>query len=121
MGFSDPLEMSLGRPSSISFTKDELQQIIHSITAFNVVGAVLLFVITVAIWRRYFSPLSDFPGPFFASLTRLWYVKTIIDGDQNLQLHEQHKKHGPFVRLAPNEVSVVHPDAVKKSAPPTHE
>lgn len=80
----------------------------------NIVTAVLVLLVTTLAWRRYLSPLSGVPGPFWASVTRLWYVKLIIDGDQNVQLSRLHRKHGHFVRLAPNEVSVTHPEAVKK-------
>ncbi|KAI1852797.1 hypothetical protein JX266_002338 [Neoarthrinium moseri] len=76
--------------------------------------AFLLLLFTTAAWRRYLSPLSDLPGPFWASITRLWHVKVIIFGDQNVQLSRLHEKHGHFIRMAPNEVSVTHPDAVKK-------
>ncbi|KAI0142065.1 cytochrome P450 [Pestalotiopsis sp. NC0098] len=79
-----------------------------------IVTALLLLVVTVATWRRCFSPLSDLPGPFWASITRLWHVKIIIAGDQNLVLSRLHEKYGHFIRMAPGEVSVTHPDAVRK-------
>jgi hypothetical protein len=67
----------------------------------------------VLVWRRY-SQLWDVPGPFLASITRLWHIHRVVVGDQNLKLIELHKKHGHFVRVAPNEVSVSHPDGIKK-------
>ncbi|KAH9886115.1 cytochrome P450 [Xylariomycetidae sp. FL2044] len=76
--------------------------------------AALICLATVAVWRRYFSPLADIPGPFTASFTRLWHVKAIIGGKQNVRLCELHRQHGHFVRMAPNEVSVTHPDGVGK-------
>lgn len=75
---------------------------------------VVVLVLTIAAWRRFFSPLQHIPGPFWASVTRLWLLKIIINGDQNEQLQKIHEKYGKFVRVAPNEVSVTHPDAVKK-------
>lgn len=75
---------------------------------------VLVLVLTTAALRRFFSPLQHIPGPFWASVTRLWLLKIIINGDQNEQLQKIHEKYGKFVRVAPNEVSVTHPDAVKK-------
>lgn len=71
-----------------------------------------LFVF-IAIYRRYLSSLSTIPGPFWASVTRLWQVKHIIQGDQNLVSIALHEKHGHFFRIAPNEVSVSHPDGPK--------
>ncbi|KAH8594968.1 cytochrome P450 [Bisporella sp. PMI_857] len=71
---------------------------------------VVLFLITAAIWRRYFSPLSNIPGPFWASTTRLWHAYYIFNGDHNTHIIKLHEQHGHFVRIAPNEVSVSHPD-----------
>ncbi|KAH7231282.1 cytochrome P450 [Fusarium redolens] len=68
-----------------------------------------LSVVVIALHRRYFSDLSDVPGPFWASVTRLWHVWIILEGKQNLRLKALHRKHGQFVRIAPNEVSVCHP------------
>ncbi|KAG6366701.1 hypothetical protein INS49_000880 [Diaporthe citri] len=78
-------------------------------------AAVLIATVIVltVIRRRFFSPISSIPGPFLASITRLWHLRQIASGKQNLKLIEQHDKHGHFVRMAPNEVSVNHPDAVK--------
>lgn len=73
----------------------------------------LVLITSVALYRRYFAPLSGVPGPFWASVTRLWQVKHIFQGDQNLLAIALHKKHGHFVRIAPNEVSVSHPDGPK--------
>lgn len=82
--------------------------------ASQVVGSLLLAVLSILFWRRYLSPLRDIPGPSAASLTRLWHMKRILKGDQNLELIRLHEEHGHFVRIAPNEVSVSHPDALKK-------
>lgn len=73
-----------------------------------------LTILTVAIYRRYLSSNSDIPGPFWASITRFWHVKQVIGGQQNIRIWELHKELGPFVRIAPNEISVSHPDAPRK-------
>lgn len=70
----------------------------------------LLIIITVAVCRRYFSSLSQVPGPFWASITRLWHAYHISQGDHSTTLLALHEKYSHFVRIAPNEVSVSHPD-----------
>lgn len=80
----------------------------------NFLTGVLVLILTTAVWRRFCSPLKHIPGPFWASITRLWHVKIITDGKQNERLKSEHEKYGNFVRLAPDEISVTHPDAVKK-------
>lgn len=76
--------------------------------------ALAVLIITLLIYRRYFSPLSGIPGPFFASFSRLWHLHVTYLGNQNEKLAEAHKHYGPFVRLANNEISVSHPDAIRK-------
>ncbi|KAK7942902.1 cytochrome P450 [Apiospora aurea] len=65
--------------------------------------AASLFLVSVG--RRYQSPISHIPGPFLASFSRLWHLRQIWSGKQNLKLIEQHDHHGHFVRMAHNEVS----------------
>ena len=76
----------------------------------GLIAEITLLLTSIAIHRRYFSKLSDIPGPFWASITRFWHVWYILKGKQNLCLKALHEKHGHFVRIAPNEVSVSHPD-----------
>lgn len=77
-------------------------------------GCLVVVVLSICFWRRYVSSLRDVPGPLLASVTRLWHMRRILLGDQNLELSRLHDKHGHFVRIAPNEVSISHPDAIRK-------
>lgn len=73
--------------------------------------AVQLLVATFSIlaWRLYLSPLANIPGPFLASFSRLWHIRHILLGDQNLQLVRLHEKHGtannPSLSPPPNFVN----------------
>lgn len=53
-------------------------------------------IIAIIVWRKYFYTISDVPGPFFASFTRLWHLVQVHEGDQNLRMIELHDKHGRF-------------------------
>ncbi|KAK6074257.1 cytochrome p450 oxidoreductase [Seiridium cupressi] len=77
-------------------------------------ASILALLSSIVVYRRYFSSLSGIPGPFWASFSRIWHIWVTLQGNQNEQITEAHKRYGPFVRLANNEVSVSHPDAVKK-------
>lgn len=76
---------------------------------------VLIFVpiLTWIVYQRFFHPLAKIPGPFFASLTRLWITKHSWDGDMNTTIISLHKKYGPLVRTGPNELSVSDITAIK--------
>ncbi|KAL4796252.1 cytochrome P450 [Aspergillus venezuelensis] len=74
----------------------------------------VLVVVVRVLYRRYWSPIRDIPGPLFASFSSLWKVYHAWKGHSEEELIKLHKEHGYFVRVAENEVSVSHPDAVKQ-------
>lgn len=54
------------------------------------------YIITLAIYRLYFSPLARFPGPKLAGLT-LWYefYHDVVRGGQYVfKIDELHKQYG---------------------------
>lgn len=72
----------------------------------------ILYLLGRAVYNRYFHPLSRFPGPFWASITSLWYFQTIrLSKPHNVQ-HALHDKYGDFFRIGPNLLAVCHPDAI---------
>ena len=76
--------------------------------------AVIAVATSYTLYQRFFHPFASIPGPFWASLTRLWMTKHSWDGDMNTVMMALHAKHGPLVRVAPWEVSVADPNAIKK-------
>lgn len=71
-----------------------LQSSLAKSLSLQVFGLVVVGLFTLCVYRRYFSPISDIPGPFAASFTRLWHIKRILNGKQNLDLISLHDKHG---------------------------
>jgi hypothetical protein len=68
---------------------------------------------SVSIYRLFFNPLNKIPGPFFARLTKFDTVFRNAKLDGHHQLDRLHKKHGKFVRIGPNDLSVTHPDGAQ--------
>lgn len=73
----------------------------------------ILLLSSYIIYIRLFHPLSSIPGPFIASLTRLWMAKHAWDGDMHTTMIHLHSIHGPLVRTGANEISVADPTAIK--------
>ena len=63
--------------------------------------------------HRYASPLRKYPGPWLASCTRLWKFISTARGQSNHDHIDLHKRYGPIVRIAPNEVSIASPVAAR--------
>lgn len=58
----------------------------------------------------FFHPLSNYPGPRLAAATRLWYAWHCANGSLPFAIHELHLRYGDVVRVAPDELSYIHPD-----------
>ncbi|KAF8155951.1 cytochrome P450 monooxygenase [Crassisporium funariophilum] len=56
--------------------------------------------------------IRKYPGPFIAKFSDAWLGLVSKNGHRSEVVHEMHLKYGPFVRLAPNHVSIAEPDAL---------
>ncbi|KAJ4373940.1 hypothetical protein N0V83_002679 [Neocucurbitaria cava] len=63
------------------------------------------------IYRVYFHPLSRFPGPKFAAFTRIPHLHAIFTGSVHRYVGRLHDQYGDTVRISPDELSFVQPDA----------
>ena len=92
----------------------QVTQTIESIPIYFTIPLLLVtFLLGFILKRRYLSPLSRFPGPFWAGVTRWWLVRQIYKGDHEKTMLRLHRKYGPIVRISPFEVAISDPDAIK--------
>lgn len=73
----------------------------------------LTFVFFAFLIHRLSSPLRKLPGPglsLFTSAVLKWHE---LRGNRTRYIHALHLKHGPVVRIAPDEVALASPAAVK--------
>ncbi|KAI1760199.1 cytochrome P450 [Hypoxylon sp. FL1150] len=68
-----------------------------------------LFISFRFLCKRYISPLRDYPGPFLASCSRIWKLRSTASERTHLDHIALHRKYGPIVRIAPNELSFASP------------
>jgi hypothetical protein len=67
--------------------------------------SITLFIIAISsiliktIYNRYFHPLRRVPGPFWASLTRLWWIRVAVSGKQHIVHVQCHEKYGQSLGL----------------------
>jgi cytochrome P450 len=72
----------------------------------NFVASVSIALLSIAIYRVYLHPLAHIPGPFKAKLSSYWLYRISYHGIEASEIHKLHQKHGPVVRIAPNEVDI---------------
>ncbi|KAL9096203.1 MAG: hypothetical protein Q9165_001726 [Trypethelium subeluteriae] len=72
----------------------------------------LLFLLTIGLYRIYFHPLSHIPGPLISKLTSLWIYYHSYIGDEPALIDRLHQIYGPIVRVCPSEVDISDGDAL---------
>lgn len=78
------------------------------------VGGVLLLLAALYLASNYLTPgVFTVPGPLVAKFTNLWRFLDVANGHAEATLYKLHQKHGDYVRLGPNVVSVRDLDALK--------
>ncbi len=79
----------------------------------TILYGLLTTAVCVILKHRYFSPISDIPGPFLGTIGTFLQIWQVFKGRINYTLLQLHQKYGPFVRISYNEVSVSHPDSLR--------
>lgn len=82
----------------------------------NVLGLTMLMYRQVAgkiAYNIFFHPLRRYPGPKLWAATRLTWALAMQSGDYHQKLHTMHKRYGLIVRIAPDELSFIAPEAWK--------
>jgi benzoate 4-monooxygenase len=83
-------------------------------TAVLTLCALLVLKVAVSIiYIFFFHPLSKYPGPPLARISRLWSRIGNFQGRKSERIHEAHVRYGSVVRVGPNELSFSTPTAVQ--------
>ncbi|KAK4498607.1 hypothetical protein PRZ48_011266 [Zasmidium cellare] len=67
----------------------------------------ILCTFLYGIYNAFFHPLSKYPGPPLWTSYRLLYTIRNIQGVLPFRVLEFHRRYGPVVRIAPNELSFI--------------
>lgn len=67
---------------------------------------------SILVYRYFFHPLRRFPGPTLAKLSKLYHFRLCLRENNCIILAKWHARYGPIVRVGPNELSLMHPDAI---------
>ena len=67
---------------------------------------------SLIVYRAFFHPLNNFPGPYGARLSNFWLSAQLKDGRAYRKVAELHAEYGDFVRVGSSDLSITHPKAV---------
>ncbi|KAL6237522.1 putative sterigmatocystin biosynthesis P450 monooxygenase stcF [Aspergillus navahoensis] len=70
-------------------------------------------LLATAAYRLWLHPLRCYPGPRCWAVSRVPYLRSTIRGTIVRDIQRLHKQYGPVVRIAPDELSYITPDAAK--------
>ncbi|TKA34700.1 hypothetical protein B0A54_13300 [Friedmanniomyces endolithicus] len=76
-------------------------------------GASFLYTSLRLIYNVFLHPLRKYPGPLLWKAARLRWVIALQKGYLHRDLLDLHNKYGPVVRIAPDELSYIDPQAWK--------
>ncbi|KAL4802600.1 cytochrome P450 [Aspergillus unguis] len=70
--------------------------------------------LTICLIRRLRSPITKLPGPWYTRFTSLVLKYHEFTSNRRLYIHGLHKRYGPSVRIAPDEVSFASLEAIRE-------
>ncbi|PWW77094.1 cytochrome P450 [Tuber magnatum] len=79
----------------------------------SLLALILLPILVMIVYNRYYHPLSPFPGPFLASIWPGWQA---WENPGNVEDQEPllHERYGTIIRVSPNMISVADPECLKE-------
>nr|BAI44760.1 cytochrome P450 [Alternaria alternata]BAI44802.1 cytochrome P450 [Alternaria alternata] len=81
--------------------------------AWNVRPKLLIGASCQCVYNIYLHPLRHYPGPKLAAATGLYHWYWTLAGRIHRQLHKLHRQHGEVVRIGPDRLSFIAPEAWK--------
>lgn len=98
---------------SLSSVLATVQNASISSTAVTIIAILIIRLVLRALYRITLHPLAKFPGPKLHAATRLPILTAINNGTIVEHVVDLHKRYGPIVRVMPDEISVIEPQAWK--------
>ncbi|KAI0469974.1 cytochrome P450 [Xylariaceae sp. FL0804] len=74
-------------------------------------GAITVYASFRCIYNTYFHPAARFPGPRLAAVSNVWYAYHWLTGKYPWALVKAFDQYGDVVRVAPNELAFITPQA----------
>ncbi|KAF4461041.1 cytochrome P450 [Fusarium albosuccineum] len=71
----------------------------------------ICYVIALTLYNLFLHPLRNYPGPRLWAASRIPHSLAVLSGKSHQKVLQLHEQYGEVVRLAPNELSFINPDA----------
>lgn len=57
-------------------------------------AGLVVYYVSWVVYARWFHPYSKYPGPFLASISRLWIAKELANGTNDKSIKKWHDMYG---------------------------
>ncbi|KAI9166335.1 Trichodiene oxygenase [Paramyrothecium foliicola] len=96
------------RPPSCTLAVTVMEALTSLLSWQSIAATIVIYYVTVAIYRLYLHPLARFPGPKLAAVSRWYegYYDLYLEGQYTFKIAELHKKYGPIIRISPHELHI---------------
>ncbi|KAK1477672.1 BCL4p [Colletotrichum tamarilloi] len=99
------LDRAISHKECLHLLQARVAQLTVSSVAALSLCLVVLYLLTASTYNAYFHKLAAFPGPLLGRCSLIWRIFHSQTGRLHYAIQEQHRKHGPVVRISPNELS----------------
>jgi hypothetical protein len=93
------LKLKLTMSPSTVMAAVDMSDLLSCLSAHRLGVFFALALVLRVFYRRYWTPIRDIPGPFFASFGSLWKVYHVVKGHTEEEIIKLHKKHGALPTL----------------------
>ncbi|PSN63043.1 putative cytochrome P450 [Corynespora cassiicola Philippines] len=76
-------------------------------------GLIIGLALSKIVYNIFLHPLRSYPGPWYAKATIFWSQYHLYKGDFTYLVHDLHQKYGSVVRVSPDELVYIDPEAWK--------
>ncbi|KAI1318718.1 cytochrome P450 [Xylariaceae sp. FL0255] len=87
--------------------------LVNILPARQLAAVAIVGLIAQAIYNLRFHPLAKYPGPKIAAVSNIWWALNSISGRYPWMIEETFRRYGDVVRIAPNELVFITPQAAK--------
>lgn len=109
-----PVHSSQTSPTSfVSITEFAAPKMEYTFHISSLASVVVVYLVSVLIYRLFFDPLAKFPGPSAAKLTDLYMAIAYITFQNTYKRHELHEEYGEVVRVGPKELCFSNEESIK--------
>lgn len=99
-------------PTSWTGKADSLPNVKPGTILLAALGLGFTYFVGTVIYNLFFHPLRHFPGPKLNAISKIPFTISQLSGDYPRHLEELTLKYGYFIRVAPNILTILHPDTV---------